>query len=102
MDTELRLNEYTIEFKKILPNGILDGTYNKADIEATSKDAAIAALRTQLSSDGIFDIRINKINQKNIKQVVETTRKKRGIIGWIFVGIFIIGMIAKLANKLIN
>ena len=94
-------SEYSIEYKKMSKNGVLDISYTKVSIRAEGKDTALVTLREQLANEGVSEIRIGRVINKSTPHVIKVSKKKRSILGWIAGGIFIIGMSAKVLNKFI-
>ena len=90
---------YKIVYRTISPSGIMGITFQKKEIEADNREAAIEVLRSTVLQDSNNDIRIDKIEHLNAQKIVEK-KKKKSIFGWLAFSIFIIATSAKLLSKL--
>ena len=71
----------------------------KQKIEAENQENAIKILRAIALEGGSPNIRIDKVKQLNAPEK-PTEKKKKSVFGLIAVGIFILGLSAKLITKL--
>tara|TARA_B100000780_G_scaffold273910_1_gene238136 strand:+ start:1961 stop:2263 length:303 start_codon:yes stop_codon:yes gene_type:complete len=98
MDKTENLKIYNIVYRSITPAGILRMSSEKQKIEAKNKENAIEILRsTQLADDG-SNIRIDKIEQLDVKTELKPERKK-SILGWVAFSIFGAAILARVAVK---
>ena len=98
MDNKQNLKTYNIVYRTITPAGILGVSFKKQKIEAKNKEHAIEILHSAQSADDCGNIRINKIEQLDMKTEVKPKRK-RSILGWIAVSIFGAAILGRLAVK---
>ena len=90
---------YSISYRTINTSDVLDITFKKTDIAAETEAEALNSLRASVISEGGKNIRVNKVYCHNPVEV-SSPKKKKTVWGWIAIGIFIIGSIAKLLQKM--
>ena len=99
MNYEKVLKSYHIVYRSIAPSGIIGMECQKQKIEAENQENAIKILRAIALEGGSPNIRIDKVKQLNAPEK-PTEKKKKSVFGLIAVGIFILGLSAKLITKL--
>ena len=93
-------SEYSIEYKKVSTKGTLDPAYTWASIKASNKEDAVVNLRNQLADEGVSEIRIGKIVNRNPQKNIEVPKKRKSIKGWVVGAVLVIASSAKLLERL--
>ena len=70
----------------------------KTEIEAKNQQNAVEILRTKLDVDEVSNIRVDRIEQVNVKKEPEKKRK-RSVFGLAAVGILVLAGSARLLSK---
>ena len=92
------LNSYIIAYRTIADSGVIDVSNKKIKIESKTEQNAIEVLRNKLRLDNGSSIRIDKIEQVNIKKEPEKKRK-RSLFAWVVAGLFVLaGSVNLLTN----
>ena len=93
------LNSYIIAYRTIADSGVIDFSNKKIKIESKTEQNAIEVLRNKLRLDNGSSIRIDKIEQVNIKKEPEKKRKGSPCV-WMVGGLFVLAGSANLLTKL--
>ena len=97
MHEEENLNTYMVRFRTMGNDNTLNINIEKSEIKATSKAAAIRVVK-ETKAGGI---RIDKVEQIN-KPLEVKAKKKRSIVGYIFLGCMTVATLSKLAQRLFS
>mgnify|MGYP006080493831 FL=1 len=92
------LKSYYVMYSTIAPSGIHDMSHKKQKIDAKSEGAAIENIKLIAQQDGGRSVRIDSIKEINLPEKLEK-KKKRSVLGWLAVGLFILASLAKLIDK---
>ena len=96
------LKYYNVVYRIINSDGIIDLSYKKKTIGAQNQESAVEILRSTSLEDGASAIRIDRIDkvENSSAPKIPEKKKKKSVLGWVAMSIFIVAMSAKLLSKL--
>ena len=99
MASTKNLNSYIIVYRVIGNSGTINLSNKKIQIESTSQQNAIESLRDTLKINDGSALRVDRIEQVNIK-IEKEKKRKRSIFGWVAFGIVMLASFARFLKYL--